>query len=223
MKLEIIGGGSAFAKDRTNTSLILWQKDGAGILLDCGYNVYPRLQDLGYIDKIKAVLLSHTHQDHCGSAVTLLEDIYAKRHLPLIIGGVSWKKLLQLCEGDGAEEKIRLSDGECELETFAVPHAKGMECVALFVENKVLYSGDTAVSILDTPQAAAAQIIIHDTALRPGLIHVYIKELAQAPLDIKKKTYLIHYLPQDYEKLCLLAKEHGFGGVAKAGDIFEID
>lgn len=221
MKLEIIGTNSAFAKDGPTTSLMVWDNDGKGILLDCGYPIFQYLGKLGYLDKIKAVLLSHTHQDHCGSAVTLAE--YASQVLgrPLMIGGVKWDKLLKLCDGDDYPEKVRLPDGSFTLESWEVPHAKGMECRALLVNDKVLFSGDTAVSLLNTLQAKKARIIIHGAHLKGTPNLVAVSKLGNAPAEIRTKTWLIHYLPADYEQMAAAAQKYGLAGVVRPGMVFD--
>lgn len=76
MKLEVLGTNAAFAKEGVNNSFILWDNDGLGILLDCGFSVYQALLEKGYAEKLKAVLVSHLHQDHCGSLVNLLDYRY---------------------------------------------------------------------------------------------------------------------------------------------------
>lgn len=43
MKLEVLGTNAAFAKEGVNNSFILWDNDGLGILLDCGFSVYQAL------------------------------------------------------------------------------------------------------------------------------------------------------------------------------------
>ncbi len=220
MKLEVIGANSAFAKEGGNSSLLLHLNDGSAVLLDCGYNIFPRLLEKDLTQKIKTVLLSHTHQDHCGSAITLLEYRLAAYGETTAIGGVSWQKLLDLCEGSDSGRLIRLPD--IKLEMLDVPHAKGMECKAMLVEDKVFYSGDSAVSLLNTETAQKAQFIVHDAALSANPNHASIKELATAPCDVKARTYLTHYLPEKYEEISRLAEKYGFGGVLKSGDIFGI-
>lgn len=222
MKLEVLGTGSAFIKEGMTTSLLLWPNDNEAILLDCGYPIFQKIMRRGLTEKVKNILLTHTHQDHCGSAITLLEYRYYIEKQTTGIGGVSWQKLLELCEATGYEQKIHDVETAIELETFEVPHAVGMECRALFLGNKVLYSGDCAISLLGRKEAELAKIIIHDASLTANPAHVFIKELAEAPDNIKAKTYLIHYLPEKFEEIEHLAKEYGFAGVAKAGDVFEV-
>lgn len=213
MKLEVLGTNSAFVKNGVNNSFILWRNEDDGVLLDCGYTVFQELVRKNYAEKVNTLLLSHQHQDHAGSAVTLLEyrnNILGKK---TAIGG-AWDRLLQTADGiHAAEMTVPL---EIELETFIVPHAKGLECLALFVENTLLYSGDSAISILDTPQARQAKMIIHDVSLTGGAI-VKVDDLASAAPEIKAKTYVSHYRPEDYEELVRRVEKAGLAGVLQQG------
>lgn len=223
MKLEVIGAGSAFAKDFPNSSLLLWRDSENGILMDCGFSIFKELVDKNYAAKIRTVLLSHSHQDHCGSAVALLEYRYYLLHQETtMVGGIDWQKLLQLCEGDGHQSIVAPCDGSFSLETWLVPHAKGMECRAMLVDNCVLYSGDSAVSQLDKPQAQKAKIIVHDVSLYRNPTHVCLDDLAKAEPEIRQKTWLTHYLPEKYDELAHKAESFGFAGVAKPGMVLEI-
>lgn len=223
MKVEILGCASAFAKDSINSSVLLWLREDNAVLLDCGYNVFPKIMEKGYADKINTILLSHAHQDHCGSAVTLLEYRHNILKQKTFVGGINWKKLLKLCDGDNAHEMIIPLHDAVKVETIDVPHAKGMECKALFVEDTLLYSGDSAISLLDTPEAKQAKIIIHDVHLTGNAGHVSLAELGNAMLDIRAKTYLTHYLPKDYKTLSEKAKSLSFADVATEGMIIDID
>lgn len=218
MKLEVLGTNSAFVKDGINNSFVLWQDENSGVLLDCGYSVFQELLRRGYADKIKTALISHQHQDHAGSAVTLVEYRYNILGQKTAIGG-AWDRLLQNADGVNAAQMVMPS--EVKLETFLVPHAKGLECLALYVADMVLYSGDSAISVLDTKQAQQAKMIIHDVSLNGGAI-VKIDELAAAKPEIKAKTFVSHYRPQDYAEVVERAKKTGLGGVLQAGQIFEL-
>ena len=221
MEVEIIGANSAFAAEGLNSSLFIRHLDQF-IVADCGYNIYPRLKELGFTSTINAVLLSHLHQDHCGSAVTLLEDILLNQKRQVYIGGTDWQPLLKACEESGFADLLMTENLPFELETIKVPHGKGMDCRALFINRRLLYSGDSAISLLDTPQAAAAALIVHDAGMKSGIPHAYIQDLAKARPEIKAKTLLIHYLPQNYRQLAAMAKDYGFKGVARAGDIYSL-
>lgn len=222
MKLEVLGTNAAFAKDGVNNSFICWKNDEEGVLLDCGFSVYQKLLNKDYAKKIKTVLLSHLHQDHCGSAINLLDYRFKILNETTAIGGVDWSKFLKLHSGDGWEDKVVPLSDDFPLATFDVPHAKGMDCRALFLNSKLLYSGDSAISLLNRPEAIKAQMIIHDVSLQKGGIIVCVDELDKAPAEIKAKTYLSHYLPKDFKALQLKAEKYGLGGVLRPGKVFEL-
>lgn len=222
MILEVIGTNSAFPAEGTTVSFILWPDENKrqGVLLDCGYPVYQELLRLGYADRLAAVCLSHNHQDHSGSAVTLLEYLNHVAKISVRLGGKAWEKLLPLADGSSLTDYLPVSPQE--LQTFEVPHSKKMFCEALFVNCCLLYSGDTAVSLLERPEAQTAAMIIHDASLTRNPNHCYVKDLASAPAEVRAKTYLCHYAPKDYEAMLAAAKELGLGGVLRKGDVFKL-
>ncbi len=222
MKLEVLGTNAAFAKDGITNSFILWKYENDGILLDCGFSVFHALLQKNYADKINTVLISHLHQDHSGSLINFLDYRFKVLNRTTSVGGTNIDRFIQIHSGNGWEDKLHSFPENLNYKRIEVPHAKGMECYALFVENKLLYSGDSAVSILTTPEAQTAKMIIHDTSLTRGGIIVSIDELAEASPEIKAKTFLSHYLPKDYDTLAEKAARYGFGGVLKSGDVFEL-
>lgn len=223
MQIEVIGTSGAFAPG-PNVSMIIWpqKKRQNGILFDCGFSVFPELLRRGLLSSIDTVVLSHAHQDHCGSAVTLAEYRDQIDNRKIAAGGIDWQPLLTLCDGDAGSERVRPLPADFPLQTFAVPHVTGMECLALFYNHKFLYSGDTSVSLLETPQAAEADLIIHDAALRGNPFHCGLKKLAEAPEEIKAKTWVTHYHPKDLEDYKKLCQEYGLGGVLQPGMIFSL-
>ena len=64
MKIKILGSGSAFDIEKTNSSFLVDDK-----LVDWGYNVFTKLRKENIdVDK---VFITHTHFDHIGSLETL--------------------------------------------------------------------------------------------------------------------------------------------------------
>ncbi len=221
MRLEVLGTNSAFAPTGVNNSFILWKNEENGILLDCGFGVFAELMRKDYAKNIHTLLLSHLHQDHCGSAVNFLDYRFKILKQKTALGGTPTDEFLRLHSGDDWQEKI--SDlHDIALKTFAVPHAKGMECCALFVENRLLYSGDSAISLLDREEAFDAEMIIHDVSLAANGAIVDIEALGNAAPEIRTKTFVSHYHPKDYDTLAQKASSLGLGGVLKAGDFFDI-
>lgn len=71
--LEFIGTGSAFNTKLGNNSAFI--KRGKSLfLIDCGSNIFTRIQEANLLDGIKDVyvLITHTHPDHIGSLGDLI-------------------------------------------------------------------------------------------------------------------------------------------------------
>jgi ribonuclease BN (tRNA processing enzyme) len=89
--------------------------------------------------------------------------------------------------------------------------------LALFVADKILYSGDSNESVLDTEYAKQAAIIFHETTLSVPYAHSVLDVLNQAAPGIKAKTWLAHIDEKERSEIGRLAKEYGFAGVCKNG------
>lgn len=74
-RLTWLGTGSAFNAADGNTASLLEVGDNT-ILLDCGFTVPYRLKQLGLINAVTHVFLSHTHSDHVGGLELLAQWRY---------------------------------------------------------------------------------------------------------------------------------------------------
>jgi ribonuclease BN (tRNA processing enzyme) len=227
MFIEVIGANAAFTPSGMNTSFIIWKdKDKTdGVLVDCGFTILPELLKKGYVGSVKTVLLSHLHQDHCGSVITLLQCRTMQHKQKTMIGGTDWTPLLKTCLGpeDKHGEFITPFDNSFSLEKIHTQHIPGyMENDALFIMDKILYTGDCNTSLLETEQALKAKVIIHDAMLTPNRAHATVDEMAKAPAEVKAKTWLTHYETKDEELIKKAVEENGFAGYIKSGQIIEI-
>ncbi len=220
MKIHVLGANGAF--DGYNTSLFVKNNEGVGVLLDCGFTVFPELHRQGLLPHVDAVLISHLHGDHTGSLSTLI--LYAKYKLGkrLMIGGADCQTLLRL-QGisDSSWQKI-LPNSHIQYQTMETEHISGEEpnnC--LFLENKILYSGDTSQSLLQTEYAKKAEIIFHEATVKPNMAHTNITVLNDAPYNIKNKTWLVHIPVNEYETAREYVKNNGFAGICKRGQIIQ--
>lgn len=76
MQLHIIGNGSALKPQNTNSSFMV-VGDKCNMLIDCGYNVYPKLKATDKVnDKLKYIFITHMDDDHIGSLRALMYDLY---------------------------------------------------------------------------------------------------------------------------------------------------
>ena len=71
--LNFLGIGSAFTPELGNNSSYYKENDNM-ILIDCGWDVYPKIRKFNLLDNINTLYIfcTHTHQDHCGSMGTLI-------------------------------------------------------------------------------------------------------------------------------------------------------
>jgi len=80
-----LGNGNAFAPECVNTSFTLFDDT---ILVDCGYNVFQYLKCVdkdNILDKLQHVFITHIHNDHIGSLMTLAYYNEFVRRKPLEI------------------------------------------------------------------------------------------------------------------------------------------
>lgn len=71
MQIKFLGTGGAFEPAYGNSAAVVeFQKEN--LLIDAGFTVYPKLIELNLWHKLDYILLTHLHNDHCGSLANLL-------------------------------------------------------------------------------------------------------------------------------------------------------
>lgn len=220
MKIQIIGADSAF--DGLNTSFFFRDDLNRGVLVDCGFTVYPELNRRGMINDIDVVLISHLHADHTGSLCTLA----VKRRLQgqkIIVGGTDVSGLFHE-QGVLPDDFIPLpTDDPLNIKTIQTKHIpKYGTNNALFIANTILYSGDTNESVLNSEYARKTKIIIHEACLNTPSAHTTLENLNKEAPEVKAKTWLIHIPIQERTEIEKMAQEIGFAGVCYNGQELEI-
>lgn len=220
MKIKIIGADSAF--DGLNTSFFFRDDLNRGVLVDCGFTVYPELNRLGMLNDIDVVLISHLHADHTGSICTLA----VKRRLQgqkIIVGGTDVSGLFRE-QGVFPNDFIPLyPDDPLNIKTIQTKHIPEYGSNnTLFIADTILYSGDTNESVLDSEYASKAKIIIHETCLHTPVAHTTLENLGKSSPEIKAKTWLIHIPVKERDEIEKLAHQMGFAGVCYNGQEIEI-
>ena len=222
MKLEIIGADSAF--NGLNTSFFFRDDANRGVLVDCGFTVFPELIRRDMAKDVDVVLISHMHADHTGSLCTLGVWMRTRQGRKIIVGGGMDIGELFRVQGVLPDDFIALpADDALNVKTIKTGHipAYGYNN-ALFIADRILYSGDTNESVLDTEYARTAQIIIHETALSTPAVHTALELLNQAAPDIKAKTWLTHIPTSERPEIERLAAEMGFAGVCQNGQMIQV-
>lgn len=210
--LDVLGVNGALSEGK-NTSLVVWENPQNGLLLDCGSTVFQDVLQKRMVEHINTVFISHRHQDHIGSLETLLEYRWLVLQKKTAVLGAITSDILTDLLGDEWPLYAELLTDMPQYTLIPTTHSPRMPSTGLFTHG-VLYSGDTNASLLNTPSAQKAHVIFHDTALQTNPSHCSLAALAEAPLEIRQKTYLIHYRATDYETLRRKANELDFAGVA---------
>jgi ribonuclease BN (tRNA processing enzyme) len=165
------------------------------------------------LNDIDVVLISHLHADHTGSLCTLAVKHRLKGH-KIIVGGTDVSGLFKE-QGVLPDDFIPMEpDDPLNIKTIQTNHIPeyGINNV-LFIADKILYSGDTNESVLDTDHARDAKIIIHEACLNTPVAHTTLENLNKASPEIKAKTWLIHVPIQERDEIEKLAQQMGFAGV----------
>lgn len=153
MRIKFLGTGGAFDTDYRNSAAVL-EFRGINLLIDCGFTVFPTLVEKNLTQKIDHIILTHLHNDHCGSLANLLlyKSIVEKSKRPVILyPSEQFKQQLyqflqiQVKDPDKYAEFVPLDqvEGIIPIDTYG-QHSEGMQTYAYIFDNdsRIVYSGD---------------------------------------------------------------------------------
>ncbi|NEW05374.1 ribonuclease Z [Paenibacillus sp. SYP-B3998] len=221
LHIQMIGTGSAFAKNYYNTSALV-RSDNATILIDCGFNTPRSLHELGITpDQIDGIAISHIHADHIGGleeiAFRLLYQHNKKKtklFLTDTLAGVLWENTLKGGMYNPEEGFYCLDDyfdvilleerqpstiaSDLTIEFIPTLHILRKASYSLFINNQTFYSADIRFSeellLHEVVKHRNCHTILHDCQLSGrGAIHATLEELLTLPEDVQKRIYLMHY------------------------------
>jgi ribonuclease BN (tRNA processing enzyme) len=154
MRIKFLGTGGAFDTDYLNSSALMEFRN-INLLIDCGFTVYPTLVKKNLINKVDHILLTHLHNDHCGSLANLIlyKHIIEKAKPPVIIYPSEQfrQKIfdfleIQVKEPEKYADFIPLEQfaGITAVNTYG-QHSEGLQTYAYIFEEgdkRIVYSGD---------------------------------------------------------------------------------
>lgn len=193
MRIKFLGTGGAFDVDCLNSAALMEFRN-KNILVDCGFTVFPTLVKKNLINRVEYILLTHLHNDHCGSLATLLfyKTIIEKSEKPVILYQTEQFRQqvysflqIQMKDVDKYVEFSPLDqfEGISCIDTYG-QHADHMQTYAFIFEEdyRIAYSGD-----LGKPEALFEKLeklppmlthVYHDITFNPdNVAHTYYKKL----------------------------------------------
>lgn len=221
-----MGFGGAFEPQWGNSSVLI-ERENDSLLLDCGYTVYPDLMEADLLSIPDAILLTHLHNDHCGSlANLLLHRVYVEKRSPIPIAVPDHDMLkevreflsLQMGSLSSYVEFMLVDEleGVKALETTGL-HSKGYRTYAFVFQNdkgRIIYSGDLADSefILKETRPSKEDLVFHDISFdRDQRTHAYYKDIQEKewPCPVFGYHHNPEECPDDFE-LFLVANQDEF-------------
>lgn len=224
MKIQVIGAGGCFSPEIGNSSIIVWDQSSKGFLIDCGYTVYPYLKSKNLISRIDKIFITHRHGDHIGSLDSLLfHKRYLNKEKVKFFGVRDHMDYLKAIDPSFEKEfeEYFLEDSSNPIQVIKVNHTEGVTAHAFF-NFGLLYSGDTSESLLDSPEARDAKIILHEVTFNEAVnVHTPFNVLARAADAVKRKTWLYHYNQGENTQYESKVRQHGFKGFIQQGQYIE--
>lgn len=193
MQIKFLGTGGAFDTDYLNSAALL-EFRGIHLLIDCGFTVFPALVKKNLVHKVDHIILTHLHNDHCGSLANLLlyKAIVEKSERPVILyPSEQFRQQLytfleiQLKHPDKYADFIPIDqfEGITSVDTYG-QHSEGLQSYAYIFDNdyRIAYSGDLGKpgALFDKLQRMPHKktIVFHDITFEAAnTSHTYYKKL----------------------------------------------
>lgn len=240
-QLTMIGVGHSEAIDHWNNNALI-TANGRRLLIDAGYTIKFALRDQGLtLQDIDAVFITHAHADHCFGLERMAYECrfrYGTRPVLYLPPGVYeelWEHTLKGVMGQLGEGPAELSDffevvlldGDhfefegVALEFFQNRHTPRKPSYGLFINRKLLFSGDTR-EIADLVIPRGPQVVLHDCTLADfNPVHASLQELMDHyPEPLRRRMYLMSY--EDHYEQHRGRVEQDFAGFALQGQRFEL-
>lgn len=216
MNIQMLGTGSAFAKQYYNTNAICFSQ-GHALMMDCGMTAPLSLHQLGYkFSDIDALLISHIHSDHIGGIEEFafqMKYVFkkkAKLFVPSPIARTLWEESLsgglktdEFPTLDGYFDVHLIEVGEprelipgITVEPILTSHIPNKPSYSYFINGHFFYSADMKFNpeLLEQLYKRGCTTIFHDCQfVPPGLVHTTLEELQSLPQYLQEMIWLMHY------------------------------
>jgi len=217
MKLFTLGTSHGATEQNRACSANLIQVNGAYYLFDCGGDVECKIKNLGIpFDDIRAVFISHMHEDHVCTLSSIVKRFYHYNttdnhviiHMPEQQGIDAFKKWLDAMHTDTSSGKVEYklvevgdvySDENITVTAIATKHLQHVfspsyAFVVKTSDKNFLYTGDLSGSFSDYPEIAFQE---NFDAILCELVHFNIKKNLDTIIKSKtKKIIFTHVSPR---------------------------
>lgn len=147
MELMVIGCDGSYPSANGACSGYLVKHGDAAILLDCGSGVLSKLMALMDPTKLKAIIITHWHNDHANDLLVLQYYLLIHQKILTVYAPLNDNPLKNLCEGkelDIRDIREVPNFGEIEIEVTPAAHSLPAYAVKLSCDGKsIVYTGDT--------------------------------------------------------------------------------
>ncbi|QWU13436.1 Ribonuclease BN, tRNA processing enzyme [Paenibacillus sophorae] len=218
VKLQMLGTGSAFAKNYFNNNALL-MGSGYTLLIDCGITAPLAMHELGRsFGEVEATLITHLHADHVGGleelALTLRYKTGRKMTLLLpealvdplwehtLMGGLYQEGIITSLDDAFhvrplKPDTVYTLSPEITVRLIRTPHIPGKDSYSLMLNEEVFYSADMTFEpelLISLVRSGGCRKIYHDCQLEgAGVVHTTLEELKSLPEDIRSRISLMHY------------------------------
>ena len=246
MRLTVVGGCGAWPAAGQACSGYLVEQDGFRLLIDPGYAIVPRLLERIDATEVDAVLVSHSHPDHCADLHPLLRARVLREEpapaLPVHTLPGAVDRVLDLDGSGRLQDAFTLVEfaagdqfevGPFQVQTWQLPHWVPNAGIRLAAEGQVLaYTGDTGPSPAIVALARGANLFLAEASFPeqvPADAADYLSSALQAVKNAARagveRLLLTHLLPGTAPGLAEAAARASFtgqAGVAHGGIVADL-
>lgn len=243
MKLYTLGTSHGATEIGRACSSNLLEVNGSYYLLDCGGNTEGKMTDLGLsVDKIRAVFITHMHEDHVGTLSAVVKRFsHYHRQAPAVSiflpeeNGISalqtWLSALHMSfEGRACFHTISVGqiykDENISVTAIATAHIQNgaFPSFAFMIETdhkKMLYTGDLAGDFHDYPKILAEEYF---DAVLCELVHFPVENHLDTLAKTKTKHLIFtHLAPRNIPRIRRAEQQLSFRlDIAEDGNSFLI-